>query len=311
MKNLPLIGITVGDQAGVGVEIRDKAINALKGLCYFRKIGEEIKNPEYGKVNKHYGYIAGRAIKQAIDLAMLLEIDAIVTCPINKAGLELGGWHYPGHTEMLASYTNTPNYAMMLVHKDLRVVHATTHIPLREVFDYITPEKIYKTIRTAYLGCKDLGIEEPYIGVCALNPHAGDGGLFGDEEKKITEGIEKARNNGIKVYEKPIPSDVAFAKAYGGAFDCVVAMYHDQGHIPVKTLGFEWKDGQWGKVDGVNITLGLPIIRTSPDHGVAYGKAGKGTADPSSMISAIKLAVCMVENRRKNIKDGVKLCQEK
>jgi 4-phospho-D-threonate 3-dehydrogenase / 4-phospho-D-erythronate 3-dehydrogenase len=300
MKNLPLIGITVGDQAGIGVEIRNKAINALNGLCYFRKIGEEVENPVYGQVNKHYGYIAGKAIKQAIDLATLKEIDAIVTCPINKAGLQLGGWQYPGHTEMLASYCNVKDYAMMLVHKNLRVVHATTHVALRDVPELITVERIYRTIKTAFNGCKDLGIDEPYIGVCALNPHAGDGGLFGDEEKIIKAGIDKAKTEGFKVYDKPIPSDVAFAKAYGGAFDCVVAMYHDQGHIPVKTLGFKWNGEDWGEMDGVNITLGLPIIRTSPDHGVAYGKAGKGIADPTSMISAIKLAIDIVNNRRKD-----------
>ena len=300
MKKLPLIGITIGDQAGIGVEIRNKAINALQGLCYFRKIGEEIEKPEYGKVKAHYGYIAGKAIKQAIDLATLKEIDAIVTCPINKEGLQLGGWQYPGHTEMLASYCNVKDYAMMLVHKNLRVVHTTTHVVLRDVPDLITTDRIYRTIKTAFGGCKDLGIEEPYIGVCALNPHANDGGLFGNEEVYIQAGIEKARKDGIKVFEKPVPSDVIFAKAAGGAFDCVVAMYHDQGHIPLKTLGFHWDKDQWGEMDGVNITLGLPIIRTSPDHGVAYGKAGKGTADPTSMVSAIKLAVDIVNNRRKD-----------
>ena len=306
MKDLPLIGITIGDQAGIGYEIMCKAINSLQGLCYFRKIGEVIEKPEYGKVNKQYGYLAGKAIKQAIDLAVTRQIDAMVTCPINKDGLKLGGWDYPGHTEMLASYTNTKDYAMMLVHKNLRVVHVTTHIALKDIFENITTERIYKTIKIAFKGCQDLGVEEPYLGVCALNPHASDGGLFGDEEQKIIQpAIDKAREEGLRVYDKPIPADVAFAKAYGGAFDCVVAMYHDQGHIPLKTLGFKWDKevNEWGEVDGVNITLGLPFIRTSPDHGVAYGKAGKGIADPSSMISAVKLAVEMVNNRRKNGKE--------
>lgn len=302
MKNLPLIGITVGDQAGIGYEIVVKSIPHFKDICYFRKIGEVIKNPEYGKVNKHYGYIAGKAIKQGIDLAVTRQIDALVTAPINKEGLKLGGWNYPGHTEMLASYTNTKDYAMMLVCGNLRVVHVTTHVSLKDIFPLLTPDRIYKKIKVANYGCIDLGIENPHIGVCALNPHAGDGGLFGEEEDIIQQAIDKARSEGLNVYEKPIPSDIAFAKANGGGFDCLVAMYHDQGHIPIKTLGFKWENGDWVKTEGVNITLGLPIIRTSPDHGVAYGKAGKGIADPSSMISAIKLAVDIVNNRRNNAK---------
>ena len=306
MKDLPLIGITVGDQAGIGYEIMCKAINQLKGLCYFRKIGEIIDKPEYGRVNAVYGRIAGKAIKQGIDLAVTGQIDALVTAPINKEGLKLGGWDYPGHTEMLASYTNCKDYAMMLVHKNLRVVHVTTHIRFSRITESLSIDKIVSKIKIAHNGCKSLGIEEPTIGVCALNPHASDGGIFGDEEEKIIQpAIIKAREYGFKVSEKPIPADVAFAKAYGGVLDCVIAMYHDQGHIPVKTLGFKWDKchNTWGEMDGVNITLGLPFIRTSPDHGVAYGKAGKGTADPTSMISAIKLAVDMVNNQRKN---GVK-----
>jgi 4-hydroxythreonine-4-phosphate dehydrogenase len=150
----------------------------------------------------------------------------------------------------------------------------------------------------AYEGCKQLGLNNPRIGVAALNPHAGEGGKFGNEEKeKIIPAIEKAKKNGMCVSDKPIPADVAFAKSLGGAYDCVVAMYHDQGHIPIKTLGFVWENGEWQEVDGVNITLGLPIIRTSPDHGVAFGKAGKGTANPKSMISAIKLAIQLAENK--------------
>jgi 4-hydroxythreonine-4-phosphate dehydrogenase len=143
-----------------------------------------------------------------------------------------------------------------------------------------------------------LGIKSPRIGVAALNPHASDGGTFGKEEKEVLlPAIQKALKEGIVVSEKPIPADVAFAKCLGNAFDCVVAMYHDQGHIPLKTVGFKWTDNSWAEVDGVNVTFGLPIIRTSPDHGVAFGKAGKGIADPTSMISAIKIAKQLVEVR--------------
>jgi len=292
------IGITIGDQAGIGLEIIDKSLPLFPDID-FQIIGRIIPKQliTYGQVSPVCGRMAGEAISEAIYMALCGNIDAIVTAPINKEAFNLGGWKYAGHTEMLADLTNTKDYAMMLVHKNLRVVHATTHIPLRKVFDFMTEERIYKTIKIALNGCKGLGIDEPYIGVCALNPHAGDGGLFGDEEREIQLGIEKAKKDGIRVFDRPIPSDVVFAKAYGGAFDCVVAMYHDQGHIPLKTLGFKWDKDHWGEMDGVNVTLGLPIIRTSPDHGVAFGKAGKGTADPTSMISAIKLAIKLVEGK--------------
>ena len=297
----PFIGVTIGDQAGIGLEIFEKAIPEVKNICEPILIGQKIPKKEviYGKINPHYGRLAGNAIREAIQLALCNKIDAVVTAPIHKEAFNLGGWNYPGHTEMFAELTNSRDYAMMLVHKNLRVIHATTHIPLKEIFRQLYPERITSVIRIAYNTCCRLGIEEPIIAVAGLNPHSSDGGLFGDEEKTIIQpAIDEARKYGFKVVDKPIPADIVFAKAYGGAYDCVVAMYHDQGHIPLKTLGFIWNNNSWESVDGVNITCGLPIIRTSPDHGVAFGKAGKGIADPTSMISAIKIAVTLVKNRR-------------
>lgn len=291
------IGITIGDQAGIGQEIINKAIKKFTDVD-FEIIGTILPNIEYGKVSEDAGFNAGEAIEKAVKMALSGEIDAIVTAPINKEGLKLGGWDYPGHTEMLADLTQTKDYAMMLVHGNLRVVHVTTHVSLREALDLITTELIYKKIHIAHKGCRQLGINNPRIAIAALNPHSGDGGLFGKEEIEIIQpAIRNAQASGFNIASKPIPADVVFAKALGGEYDCVVAMYHDQGHIPIKTVGFKWGNSEWSKIDGVNITFGLPIIRTSPDHGVAYGKAGKNIADETSMISAIKLAIELVKNK--------------
>jgi len=301
------IGITVGDQAGIGLEIIEKAIPLFPDI-EFQIIGQIIPKQliTYGQISPVCGRIAGEAIKEAIELALRGDIDAVVTAPIHKEAFNLGGWKYAGHTEMFADLTNTRDYAMMLVHKNMRVIHVTTHVSLRKALDLITEERVYKTIKVAHNACKQLGIKDPLVGLCALNPHASDGGTFGNEEKEVLlPAIQKAKMDGIRVLDNPIPSDVAFAKNLGGAFDVVVALYHDQGHIPVKTVGFKWEKEAWQEVDGVNITFGLPIIRTSPDHGVAFGKAGKGIADPTSMINAIKLAKQLVEN--KNAK-GVREC---
>jgi len=293
------IGITVGDQAGIGLEIIEKAIPLFPDI-EFQIIGQIIPKQliTYGQISPVCGRIAGEAIKEAIELALRGDIDAVVTAPIHKEAFNLGGWKYAGHTEMFADLTNTRDYAMMLVHKNMRVIHVTTHVSLRKALDLITEERVYKTIKVAHNACKQLGIKDPLVGLCALNPHASDGGTFGNEEKEVLlPAIQKAKMDGIRVLDNPIPSDVAFAKNLGGAFDVVVALYHDQGHIPVKTVGFKWEKEAWQEVDGVNITFGLPIIRTSPDHGVAFGKAGKGIADPTSMINAIKLAKQLVENK--------------
>ncbi|MCW3989362.1 MAG: 4-hydroxythreonine-4-phosphate dehydrogenase PdxA [Candidatus Bathyarchaeota archaeon] len=249
------------------------------------------------------GAASAQYVIHAADLALNGAVDAIVTAPLNKEALHMGGYHYPGHTELLAEKSGTSNYAMMLATGNLRVVHATTHIPFREIVNHLTTERIYTTILIAQDACLSLGIENPRIAVAGLNPHSGDGGLFGDEEERIiTPAIEKARKEGLDV-EGPVPPDTVFGKAAGGQYDIVVALYHDQGHIPVKLLGMKFDEaaGEWTSIRGVNITLGLKFIRTSVDHGTAYGKAGRkeGTANPDSLKEAIQYAVQMAEAQKK------------
>ena len=249
--------------------------------------------------------MAGKAsveyVLKAADMALAGEVDAIVTAPLNKEAMNMGGYAYPGHTELLAEKAGTKNYAMMLISGSLRVVHVTTHIPLRLVPERITKERIVATIEVAYDAARKLGMEAPRIAVAGLNPHSSDGGLFGDEERtKIEPAIAEVKRRGLNV-DGPVPPDTVFGKALGGLYDVVVAMYHDQGHIPVKLAGFRWDKaaGEWGEMAGVNITVGLPFIRTSVDHGTAYGKAGRreGTANPQSLKEAIQVAVQMTEAR--------------
>ncbi len=255
---------------------------------------------EYGKVNKISGKASGEFIEKSIELALAREIDAVVTNPINKEAFRLGGYgeKYPGHTEMFAHMTSASKYSMMLAFGNLRVFHATTHIALNKVSEILTADRIYDVIKLAYLTCRQLGINEPRIGVAGLNPHAGEHGLFGDEEEKIiSPAIERAKQENISA-DGPVPSDTLFCKAKGGLYDSVVVMYHDQGHIPVKYAGFVYSDEnkEW-VVRGINVTLGLPVIRTSVDHGTAYGKAGKGKADHMSLYDALDYAVLMAKNR--------------
>lgn len=254
----------------------------------------------HGKVSQMGGRAAFEAITKAIELAMKGKVDATVTGPIHKEALNLAGHHYSGHTEIYAELTGTKNYAMMLVHGDFRVVHVTTHVSLRKACDLIKKDRVLNTIRLAHEAMLSLGIEEPRLGVAGLNPHAGEGGLFGNEEiEAIEPAVKEAKDEGMDV-EGPVPSDTIFAKARGGGYDAIIAMYHDQGHIPTKLLGFLWDEraGQWSSIRGVNVTLGLPIIRTSVDHGVAFDKAGKGKADPGSLLETMKMAVQMAENKR-------------
>jgi len=252
----------------------------------------EGKDLVHGRVDERAGRAAAEYIKRAVDLALSREIEAVVTCPIHKEAINMAGFHYPGHTEFLAHLTGTQDYAMMLVHGDFRIVHCTTHVSLREACELITTERIIQTIKLANLSLKRLGIEEPRIGVAGLNPHAGEGGLFGTEEiEQISPAIEEARKEGI-LAEGPIPPDTVFAKARSGLYDVVIAMYHDQGHIALKSQEFTWNKGQGcSRIGGVNVTLGLPFARTSVDHGVAFDIAGKGLAVPDSLVEAIRLAV--------------------
>ena len=252
----------------------------------------EIKKLVHKKVSRMGGKTSLDYIYKVIDLAMAKEIDATVTGPIHKEAINSAGCPFAGHTEIYAHRTGTQDYAMMLVEEKFRVIHVTTHIALREVPSLIKKDRVLRVIKLARQAMKDLGIDNPKIIIPGLNPHASDGGLFGDEEEKeIIPAVQQAREEGIDA-EGPISPDTAFVKLRSRQYDVALAMYHDQGHIPLKLLGFKWdaRPRQWKSISGVNVTLGLPIIRTSVDHGVAYGKAGEGRASPDSLIQAIKLA---------------------
>jgi 4-hydroxythreonine-4-phosphate dehydrogenase len=249
----------------------------------------------YGKVGKESGKASIEYIFKAIDFALSGKIDAVVTGPIHKEAINRAGYRYTGHTEIFADKTHTADYAMMLAEGNFRVIHVSTHVSLRRACDLVKRDRVYTVIKLAEHGLKRLGVKCPRIAVAGLNPHAGESGLFGNEElREIKPAIEQAAAEGIHA-EGPFPPDTVFSKARGGQYDIVVVMYHDQGHIPMKTTGFQFdeKSGQWLSMSGVNVTLGLPIIRTSVDHGVAYGKAGKGRANPESMISAIDMAITL------------------
>jgi len=255
---------------------------------------EELK---MGQVNAMAGKAAVEYVKKAVELAVNRKVHAIATAPINKEAMNRAGYDYSGHTELLAHLTGTKDYAMMLLAGPLRVTHVTTHMALREACNLIKKERVLKIMGLTHQALQSLGIKEPKIAVASLNPHRGEGGLFGAEEiEEIAPAVESARKTGINV-SGPISADTVFVKARGGAFDAVVAMYHDQGHIPIKLMGLEWneRERKWTAVGGVNITIGLPIIRTSVDHGTAFGKAGKGTANPQSLIEAIKVAAKMAK----------------
>ncbi len=242
-----------------------------------------------GQVNPMAGKAAFEYIKLATTLALDGECDAIVTSAINKEALNMAGYHYDGHTQLLAELCQATDVAMMLASDKLRISHVTTHVSLEKAIKLVRPERIMTVIRLTDDAVRQMGIPEPRIVVAGLNPHSGEGGLFGDEETKyILPAIEEARRQGINI-TGPLPPDSVFLRTMQGQFDAAIAQYHDQGHIAIKMLGI---------TDAVNITLGLPIIRTSVDHGTNFGKAGKGTADPTSLTLAIKLASVMCRNRK-------------
>ncbi|WP_333813599.1 4-hydroxythreonine-4-phosphate dehydrogenase PdxA [Muricomes intestini] len=254
---------------------------------------------ERSRVSAMCGDAAFQYVKKVIELAMAGEVDATVTNAFNKEAVNLAGHHYSGHTEIYADLTGTKNYTMMLAHEDLRVVHISTHVSLREACDRVKKQRVLDVIRIAHKACMEMGIENPKIGVAGLNPHSGENGLFGREEiEEITPAIEEAKKEGI-LAEGPVPPDTIFSKARGGWYDIVVAMYHDQGHIPLKVVGFVYnrEKQMWDAVSGVNITLGLPIIRVSVDHGTAFDQAGKGTASELSLRNSIEYAVKFAESR--------------
>lgn len=254
-----------------------------------------------GQVSVEAGEAAFQYVKKVIELANAGEVDGTVTNALNKEAINLAGHHFSGHTEIYAHYTGTSKYTMMLAHHNLRVVHVSTHVSLREACDRVKKDRVLEVIRIAYQACMDLGIEKPVIGVAGLNPHCGENGLFGREEiDEIIPAINVAREEGMNV-EGPVPPDTVFSKARGGWYDMVVAMYHDQGHIPLKVVGFVYNHEKkmWDAVEGVNITLGLPIVRVSVDHGTAFDQAGKGLANELSLIKAIDYAVRLSKNRSK------------
>lgn len=231
-------------------------------------------------------------IKRAIDLALAGEIAGTVTAPISKAAINLAGFHYSGHTEIYGELTGTSDYAMMLSDGRFRVTHVSTHVSLREACDRVKKERVLRVIELTAATLHQLGLEQPRIAVAGLNPHCGEGGLFGTEDdREIAPAVAAAVAEGITA-EGPLPADTVFSKMQGGLYDAVVVMYHDQGHIPAKLVGFHYdeKTDSWDQMAGVNVTIGLPIIRTSVDHGTAYDRAGDGRANPQSMIEAIRLA---------------------
>lgn len=255
----------------------------------------------YGKVSKMCGEAAFQYVVKVIQLAMAGEIDATVTNALNKEAMNMAGHHYSGHTEIYAEYTHTNKYTMMLAHGDLRVVHVSTHVSLREACDRVKKDRVLEVIRIANDACKQLGIAEPKIGVAGLNPHCGENGLFGTEEiEEIQPAIDAAMAEGINIPERrPTPPDSIFSKAIGGWYDIVVAMYHDQGHIPLKVVGFRYNRElhKWDAVAGVNVTLGIPIIRVSVDHGTGFDVAGTGECNELSLVNSIDYAIRLAENK--------------
>jgi 4-phospho-D-threonate 3-dehydrogenase / 4-phospho-D-erythronate 3-dehydrogenase len=245
-----------------------------------------------GKISAEAGRLAYNAIEIAVRLAMRGDADAICTGPISKEALNLAGHHFAGHTELLAELTGARDSVMMLAHETMRVSHICTHTALADVPRRLTPQRLRRVVELTAQALVALGIARPRIAVAALNPHAGEGGLFGREDIDVSAPtIAALREEGFDV-SGPVPGDTVFVKLRAGQYDAVVAMYHDQGHIPVKLLGFsvDPATGRWEALSGVNVTLGLPIIRTSVDHGTAFDIAGKGVASETSLLEAIAFA---------------------
>ena len=332
MNNSHLLAITLGDPAGIGPEVIIKALGHadVYEQCRPLVLGDQrilaramgwITGPglafdvvtapsqgqyraglitlldlqnadpaaiQPGRVSAAAGRAAVEYVLRACDMTMAGETDAVVTAPLNKEAMNLAGYHYAGHTELLADRTGAEKVSMLLTGPKLRVVHVSTHVALSEAIRRVTSQRVEEVIDLAQRSCQALGIAHPRIAVAGLNPHASEGGLFGDQEaKEIQPAIERARARGLQVTD-PQPPDTVFLRAVKGDYDIVVAMYHDQGHIPMKLLAFD---------SGVNVSMGLPIIRTSVDHGTAFDIAGTGKAREESMLEAIKVAVQMAQAR--------------
>ena len=335
MKGLPRVVITMGDPAGIGPEVIVKALSdeKLNRSARFIIVGDHglfirawelasksvkvlplnsepvssfndpafrpdalnimnaakvSRNLIWGKISPEGGKAAAQAIEVATKMVLNGEADALVTAPISKQALQIAGVPYAGHTDFLAALCGVSETRLMLVCDELKVVHATGHMSLRKAIDNLTTERIVKTVELSLPTMRLLGYERPRIAIAALNPHAGEGGMFGDEDERfVCPAVEKLRGKGYEVFG-PVPADSVFWRARNGEFDVVVALYHDQGHIPIKVLAFD---------RGVNVTVGLPIIRTSPDHGVAFDIAWQNKAQATSMCAAIELAVRMAKRR--------------
>jgi 4-hydroxythreonine-4-phosphate dehydrogenase len=332
MNNRPLLAITLGDPAGIGPEVIVKALGHadVYEQCRPLVLGDQrilaramgwITGPglafdvvtapsqgqyraglitlldlqnadpaaiQPGRVSAAAGRAAVEYVLRACDMTMAGETDAVVTAPLNKEAMNLAGYHYAGHTELLADRTGAEKVSMLLTGPKLRVVHVSTHVALSEAIRRVTSQRVEEVIDLAQHSCQALGIARPRIAIAGLNPHASEGGLFGDQEaKEIQPAIERARARGLQVTD-PQPPDTVFLRAVKGEYDIVVAMYHDQGHIPMKLLAFD---------SGVNVSMGLPIIRTSVDHGTAFDIAGTGKAREESMLEALKVAVQMAQAR--------------
>jgi 4-hydroxythreonine-4-phosphate dehydrogenase len=305
VAGLPRLVVSSGDPAGIGPEVTVKAlarpeVRSLAEICVvgdpqvLRRTASRLglplpgcieaagegSNVEIGKLSAAAGSAAIAAVRRAVELVQRGDYGGLVTAPINKEALRLAGFGWPGHTELLADLTGAGDVRMLLVSDRLKVVHVTTHRSLRAAIEACTRDRVLRTIELGAEAGRRLGHRAPRIGVAGLNPHAGEGGLFGDEEsREIMPAVEAARNAGFEV-SGPWPADTLFWRAARGEFDVVVATYHDQGHIPVKLGGFD---------EGVNVTLGLPFPRTSVDHGTAFDIAGRGVARWQSMAAAIRI----------------------
>jgi 4-hydroxythreonine-4-phosphate dehydrogenase len=329
----PLLALTIGDPSGIGPEVTVKALrhDPVFAKCRPVVIGDRriierafdalddhelsiypvddpatgvyepgfltlidlhnapVRECPFGEISAVSGKAAVEYVYTACDLAMAGEVDGIVTAPLNKAAMHAAGFTYAGHTELLAERTHAEKVSMLLVGPSMKVVHVSTHVSLAEAIRRVTRKRVEEVIDIAFDACVALGNPDPLIAVAGLNPHAGEGGIFGNQEiEEVQPAIEAARARGRRVTD-PQPPDTVFLRATKGEFDIVVAMYHDQGHIPMKLLAFD---------SGVNVSVGLPIIRTSVDHGTAFDIAGKGIAREESMLAAIDVAVQMSAARR-------------
>jgi 4-hydroxythreonine-4-phosphate dehydrogenase len=304
------VGITIGDPSGIGPAITSKAMRKVKGLADFVVIGDAWvfkrsqdcrfidldnvghKDFKFGKIRAEYGRASIEYLDKAMELIKNKEVDCLVTCPISKEAINLAGFHYNGHTEYLAKHSRVNGVVMMLLNKYLRFSLVTRHLPLREVSSRLNQDVLYHNI---ILTCSSLSklflIKRPHIVVCGLNPHASDNGTIGEEENRVIKPVIKKLKRKAMDIEGPLPADIAVARAYRKEYDCVIAMYHDQALIPLKLSGFD---------KGVNITLGLPFVRTSPLHGTAFDIAGNyRLPNPNPLIEAIELAVKCTTNLKR------------